>query len=116
MAVSKNLTHKLTVEEARKGGKNSVKSRHNKKLIKDCLDTLLEKTIEDENGEKMSGAEALAVKAFREALSGNSKFWELIRDTVGQKPVERVMVSEVDPDVIREVEEMVNGVDESASG
>ena len=44
---------------------------------------------------------------FRSALNGNVKAFETIRDTIGEKPVEKVVMSEVDPNVISEVEEMV---------
>ena len=54
--------------------------------------------------EKMRGKVAV-----REAAKGNPKFWEIIRDTAGQKPVEQIMVAEVDPAVIDEVEKAVLG-------
>lgn len=41
-----NLTHKLTVSEARKGGQNSVKSRRQKKAIRDILNDYLDKDIQ----------------------------------------------------------------------
>ena len=52
---------------------------------------------------------ALAAKAFQAALKGDWKAWELVRDTAGQKPVERVMVADVEPSVIEEVERAVLG-------
>ena len=48
-------------------------------------------------------------KVFRRAVKGDWKTWELVRDTAGQKPVERVMVADVEPSVIAEVEAMVKG-------
>ena len=45
--------------------------------------------------------------AVKEVAKGNSKFWELLRDTAGFKPVDKVMMAEVDPGVIDEVEQMV---------
>ena len=51
--------------------------------------------------------EALALKAFREALDGNPKFWEIVRDTAGQKPVEKVMVAEVEQSTLDDIEELV---------
>ena len=55
----------------------------------------------------------MAAKAFQAALKGDWKAWELVRDTAGQKPVERVMVADVEPSVIAEVEAMVNGTETS---
>lgn len=95
-------------ENGKKGGKKSVESRRNKKMLRDCLDILLERKIIDESGNKVTGAEALAVQLFEKALSGDLKAFELVRDTAGQKPVDKVMVSEVDPNVIDEVERLVS--------
>ena len=100
--------HPLTEEEARKGGKKSGETRRKKRDLKMCLNILMEQELSDEeNGNTMSGAEALALKAFREALDGNPKFWEIVRDTAGQKPVEKVMVAEVEQSTLDEIEDLV---------
>ena len=100
--------HPLTEEEARKGGQKSGETRRKKRDLKMCLKILMEQELSDEeNGKTMSGAEALALKAFREALDGNPKFWEIVRDTGGQKPVEKVMVAEVEQSTLDEIEDLV---------
>ena len=53
----------------------------------------------------------MAAKAFQAALKGDWKAWELVRDTSGQKPVDKVMVADVEPSIIAEVEAMVKGGD-----
>ena len=71
--------HPLTEEEARKGGQKSGETRRRKKDLKMCLNILMEQELsKDKNGNSVSGAEALALKAFREALDGNPKFWEIV--------------------------------------
>ena len=40
-------------------------------------------------------------------MTGNVRAFEVLRDTVGQKPVEKIMVAEVDQTVIDEVERAV---------
>ena len=110
MVELKNATeqHPLTEEEARKGGQKSGETRRKKRDLKMCLNILMEQELSDEeNGKTMSGAEALALKAFREALDGNPKFWEIVRDTAGQKPVEKVMVAEVEQSTLDEIEDLV---------
>lgn len=101
----------LTEDEQReissKGGKASGEARRKKKLLRECLEILLEKEITDKKGETMSGAEALSTKLFAEAMKGNVKAFEVLRDTAGQKPVEKVIVSEIDADVIDEIERMI---------
>ena len=107
MANDQNLNHKLTAEELRKGGQKSGEARRRKKLLRECLEELLEKEITDKSGKTMTGAEAMAVKIFQQALQGNLKAFEVVRDTAGQKPVEKVMVAEVEQAVIDEVENIV---------
>ena len=100
--------HPLTEEEARKGGQKSGETRRKKRDLKMCLNILMEQELSDEeNGKTMSGAEALALKAFREALDGNPKFWEIVRDTAGQKPVEKVTVAEVEQSTLDEIDDLV---------
>ena len=50
----------------------------------------MEKKMLDENGNKITGAEALSVEVFQKALAGDMKAWELLRDTAGQKPVDKI--------------------------
>lgn len=112
MANEQNLVkggeaHKLTAEEASKGGKRSAEVRRAKKDLRQALEILLEKDYKDKNGNTVSGTEALTAKLFEQALKGNVKAFETIRATVGQDPVQKIAVSEVSRDVIDEVEKMV---------
>ena len=47
MANEQNLNHKLTVREQRKGGKNSVKARKQKKTIQNILTALCDSKCSD---------------------------------------------------------------------
>ena len=116
-------SHEEAVENGRKGGIASGKARRNKKLLRDCIDYLLERQDEtalDADGNPMSGAEQLAYNLFIKALTETdtgkaAKAFEVLRDTAGQKPIDKVMISDVDANVIAEVERMVND-DEGTSG
>ena len=99
------------VEAGRKGGIASGKAKREKKLLKDCFDELLSREWENKNGQKSTGAEAISLTMFKKALAGDPKAFEIVRDTAGQKPVERVMLAEVDQKTINEVEAMVLGED-----
>ena len=71
----------------------------------------------DGNGKvigKTTVKNAITKKAVQKALRGDLEALRLIRDTIGEKPVETIMVSEVDSSVIAEVERMVN--DAAAGG
>jgi hypothetical protein len=98
-------------EAGRKGGIASGKAKREKKLLKDCFDELLSREWENKNGQKSTGAEAISLTMFKKALAGDPKAFEIVRDTAGQKPVERVMLAEVDQKTINEVEAMVLGED-----
>lgn len=110
MANEQNLRpgeYKLSQEEAKKGGIASAKARREKRDLRKALEILLEKEWQDKNGNKLTGTEAITAKLFEQAMKGNIKAFETIRSTVGQDPVQKVMVADVDQTVIDEVEKMV---------
>jgi len=110
MANEQNLRpgeYKLTQEEQKKGGIASGEARRRKKDLRIALEALLERDYTDKSGNSLTGTEAVATKLFEQAMKGNIKAFETLRDTVGQKPIEKVMISEVDQAVIDEVERIV---------
>lgn len=117
MANEQNLVkgedrHKFTHEEHLKGAAASAKARREKRDLRKALEILLEKEWKDKNGNTLTGTEAITAKLFEQAMKGNIRAFETLRDTVGQKPVEKVMVADVDQNVIDEVERMVLGEEE----
>ena len=95
-------------ENGRKGGIRSGEVRREKADLKRQLLLFLEtEATTDKSGNPLTGAELMVKVAAREMAKGNPKFWELIRDTAGFKPIDKVQVSEVDQSVIDEVEAMV---------
>lgn len=114
MANEQNLKpceYKFTQEEAKKGGIASGESRKRKKLLRECLEELLDTEQEVKiNGVtlKKTNAELLSVTLMKKALKGDVKAFEVLRDTAGEKPIDKVMVADVDQSVIDEVESMVN--------
>lgn len=115
MANEQNLEGKgfdsRTTEEqreiARQGGIASGKARAEKRDLRKALEMLLEKEWKDKRGNSLTGTEAISAKLFEQAMNGNIKAFETIRSTVGQDPVQKVMIAEVDQDVIDEVERAV---------
>ena len=67
----------------------------------------MEQEITDKKGNVKTGTEAMALAVFQKALKGDIKAFEVVRDTVGQKPIEKVQVAEVDQATIDEVERAV---------
>lgn len=92
---------------AKQGGIASGEARRRKKLLRECLEELLDKDITDKSGNTMTGAEAMAVKVFQQALKGDLKAFEIVRDTAGQKVPDKIVIAEVDQSVIDEVEGFV---------
>lgn len=126
MANEKNLvpftseqSHEEAVKNGRKGGIASGEAKRNRKMLRDCIDYLLEREdamVLGVDGNPMSGAEQLAYNLFVKALAETdtakaAKAFEVLRDTAGQKVPDKIMVAEVDASVIKEVEAMVNGGD-----
>lgn len=116
MANEQNLRpgeYKLSQEEAKRGGIASGKARREKADLRRMLQTWLEsEATKDNMGNPLTGAELMTKVAVREMVKGNPKYWELIRDTAGFKPVDKIQVAEIDQSVIDEVEAMVLGAEE----
>jgi hypothetical protein len=100
--------HTFTPEEHSKGGKASAEARRKKRDLREQLEILLDKEYTDKKtGETMQGIEVVTAALFKEAAKGNVKAFNTLRDTIGQMPVQKVMVAEVDNEVINEIENMV---------
>jgi hypothetical protein len=110
MANEQNLRpceHKFTQEEAKKGAQKSAEARRKKRDLKLAMQALLEADIKDKRtGETMSGAEAIALAQYRKAMKGDAKAFELVRDTSGQKPVEKVEQVNIDGEYLDKISEL----------
>lgn len=91
-----NQNREEAKKNGRKGGKASGEARRRKKEIRECLEILLEKEIKTRTGEAMSGAEAISAKLFEKALKGDVRAFEVLRDSAGQKPVEKIEQTNID--------------------
>ncbi len=97
-------------EIRRKGGKASGKARREKADFKAKCQMWMDAVVaHDEKGNPLTGADLMIAVAGREIKEGSPRFWELMRDTAGFKPVDKVMVAEVEQATIDEVESMVLG-------
>lgn len=89
MANEQNLkpgAHKLTVEEASKGGKRSGEVRRERKLIKDRILEMM--------GE--SDWDTMIHNAIERAKDDDKAF-STLRDTIGEKPVDKVEQTNIEP-------------------
>ena len=92
MANKENLRVPTSNEARRngeKGGIASGESRRRRKLLRECLDELLAREY-TADGKTLTGSEALAAALMKKAMKGDVKAFEALRDTAGEKPVERI--------------------------
>lgn len=81
---------------AKMGGIASGEARRRKRDIRLAVEMLLEKQYKGKDGQMLTGAEAISVKQMEKALKGDTKAFEVLRDTAGQKPVEKVEQVNID--------------------
>lgn len=88
-----SLADRTTEEQreiARKGGIASGKARKEKKLLKDELAIIMENV----NKDGKTYQELISTALVKEALKGNTKAYEIIRDTMGQTITNTIQVIE----------------------
>ena len=105
-------------ENGRKGGLKSGEARRARKTLREELEALLTQDITAKDGRRMQTQTAISASMIKQALAGSTKAYEIIRDTIGEKPIDKVVVAEVDPETIKEVERLVlgNPEDEGSEG
>lgn len=91
------------VENGRKGGVASGVERRRRKTFREALLLALQTGDTQDN---------IIAALINEAIEGNSAgsvkaAFETIRDTIGEKPIDKLMVAEVDQSVVSEVEAAV---------
>lgn len=108
-------SHEEAVKNGSAGGKRSGEVRREKADLRRVIQTWLEsQATTDKNGNPMTGAELMTMVAVKEMSKGSARHWELLRDTAGFKPVDKVMIADVDQSVIDQVENMVREANEDA--
>lgn len=101
-----NLRSKEEASElGRKGGIESGKTRRKKRLMKDLVIEMLNSKIWNDElktkilnvfpemeDEKMQVQTAMIASQIQKAMKGDTKAFEVMRDTAGQKPVEQQVI------------------------
>ena len=104
-----SLADRTTEEQraiASAGGNASGEARRKRKTLKEELLLMLSE------GETQ---QSVTLALIEKAMSGDTKAFEVIRDTIGEKPVDKVMIADVEPSVIADVEAMVLTDDDTAT-
>ena len=99
MANNENLKPVRTKSEARKrganGGKKSGEVRRQKKTMREMLDYLLQQDITNKQGETKNTLEVMMTAQIKEAIKGNTKAAQFVRDTIGEMPTQKIDFVEV---------------------
>ena len=82
------------VESGKKGGIASGKSKRQRKEFKEAIKTALTVVMDNNKTVQEIGIEALMDKF----MKGDPKVFELIRDTIGEKPTDKQEVKVVESD------------------
>jgi hypothetical protein len=112
MANEQNLrtpTSEEARERGRKGGKASAKKRQQNKTFKEIINKFLDGQVSDERlkqqmiefgfaDKEVSNKSCAVFALWKEAIKGNTKAFELMRDTIGEKPIEQIQ--NINPPVI----------------
>ena len=82
-------------ENARKAGKASGKARQERKTFREGLLLLLNEPLKDKAGNPTTNTtqDAIIAALVKRAANGDTRAFEMIRDTIGEKPVQDVKVS-----------------------
>lgn len=97
----KNLIHPTSEqarENGRKGAQKSLETKRQRKTLREELLALLE---DGDTQEKVSLA------LLEQAKKGNTKAFEVIRDTIGEKPVDKVSVATINEDAVGNLKEAI---------
>lgn len=96
---------------SKKGGKASAKKRQQNKTFKEIIDKFLNGNVSDKElkqkmiksgfaDEEINNKAVTVFALWKEATRGNTKAFELLRDTVGEKPKDNINISGNIPIVI----------------
>lgn len=82
-------------EIARKGGKAAAAKRAERKTFREGLLLLLNEPMKDKEGKltDKTPQDAIIAALVKRAANGDTRAFEMIRDTIGEKPVQDVKVS-----------------------
>lgn len=110
MANNENLVpftknSKEAKECGKKGAKKSAQVRREKRELKETLELLL--TMENPRT-KEDNQTSIALALLEQAMQGNVKAFEVIRDTIGQKPVNKEEITSGLPTAIYINRQIVN--------
>lgn len=95
-------SHEEAVKNGRKGGRASGRSKRARKTLRDELLALLGEKRPDKHGNMVQVQTAMSTALIKSALGGSVRAFEVIRDTIGEKPAENVTLTSGSFDALEE--------------
>lgn len=80
-------------EIARKGGIASAEAKRARKTLREELLLILDDLIPDKQGNMVPIQKAMSTALIKSAIGGSVRAFEVIRDTIGEKPAENVTLT-----------------------
>lgn len=84
----------FTTESARECAQKSHEVQRENGMIRNALLRELAKLKTTKDGREISGVDAMAESAIAMAMK-NPRFWELVRDSIGEKPTDNLNINSV---------------------
>ena len=108
------MTPEQRAEYGRKGAEKANETKRKRKEMRETLDILLNmplkkgkvysaeeiKSFADLNGKNITIDQALMVKLIQKALKGDLNAIGMVRDTVGEKPTDKMEIKDTTPVII----------------
>lgn len=100
---------KRAVEMGRKGGIQYGINAAKRRSMREELEEIQMLTLKDKDGKDtgVTRQRGMLLNISKKAGAGDIRAAEFVRDMLGEKPVENIMVAQIDPEVANEVERMV---------
>ena len=99
-------------ENGKKGGKKSAEVRAARKTLREELLLLLGEEVTDKNtGRVMTTQAAISAALIKQGIGGNYRAFEIIRDTIGEKPVDNVNIVTADYSALEDAFSGLSGGD-----
>lgn len=107
------ITRERQLELARLGGQKSAEKRREKKMMRERLEMLLDMTlrkglddtfdnIEDAEGKNLTVQDKILLEMIKKAMSGDLNAAIYVRDTSGNKPVDKQEIKDTTPIFIKD--------------
>ena len=103
-------------DAGRKGGLVAGAKKRERKTLREELLRLLEEKVPGKDGSERPAQEAISTALMKQAMKGNIRAYEIIRDTIGEKPVENVNVISPDYSALNEAfSDLKRGIEDGSA-